>query len=138
MTQHQQPDRQEFRQVTPYLPSCFHCDPDHVHPCHWSLHRSVAPNQVIVGGYVQDSMTFRALSSQAQCELCAANPAVLEFDILSDRESSRQRDCCCPTCARNLLDALSQIKPQFPKRNSAQSRPVMAFDQLMTKRYQGM
>ncbi|MGO9981501.1 MAG: hypothetical protein ACLPH5_20065, partial [Candidatus Sulfotelmatobacter sp.] len=25
-----------------------------------------------------------------------------------------------------------------PKRNSAQSRPVMAFDQLMTKRYQGM
>jgi hypothetical protein len=63
---------------------------------------------------VQDSMTFRALTSPAQGELGSANRAVLEFDILSAFESSRQRGCCCPTCAHNLLEALAPINPQSP------------------------
>jgi len=59
-------------------------------------------------------MTFRVLTSPAQCELCSANPAVLEFDILSALEGSRQQGCCCRTCAHNLLEALTQIKPHSP------------------------
>ncbi|MFZ0939251.1 MAG: hypothetical protein WAN63_07470 [Candidatus Sulfotelmatobacter sp.] len=42
------------------------------------------------------------------------NPAVLEFSILSDQGNSRQQGSCCNLCARNLLDALSKIKPQSP------------------------
>jgi hypothetical protein len=58
-----------------------------------------------------DSMTFRARCEESYCELCSARPAVLEFDIRCDQENSRQQGSCCTMCARNLLDALSRIKP---------------------------
>ncbi len=63
---------------------------------------------------MQDLMTFQATRSQRQCDLCSMNPAVLEFSILSDQGNSRQQGSCCNLCARNLLDALSKIKPQSP------------------------
>ena len=60
---------------------------------------------------MKDSMTFRMRSGQAQCELCSLNPAVVDFEILCDPENSRQQGACCETCARNLLNALLQVKP---------------------------
>ena len=35
-------------------------------------------------------MTFRALNSQANCDLCSVNLAVLHFDVLSNQDRSRQ------------------------------------------------
>jgi hypothetical protein len=58
-------------------------------------------------GRVQDSMTFRALQRRSPCELWAAQPAVFEFETLSHNEPPGSR------CARNLLDALSQIGPHW-------------------------
>lgn len=60
---------------------------------------------------MDDSMTFRARRKEVQCELCSAHPAVFEFDIQCDEEKSRQKGSCCTLCARNLLDALAQIRP---------------------------
>jgi hypothetical protein len=60
-------------------------------------------------------MTFRALSSQANCELCSVNLAVLQFDILSDEERSRQQGACCTACAFNILAALAGVKQQPPE-----------------------
>ena len=42
-----------------------------------------------------DLMTFRPWDGHAQCELCSANPAMLEFDIQCDQENSRQQGFCC-------------------------------------------
>jgi protein-arginine kinase activator protein McsA len=57
-----------------------------------------------------DSMTFRVSEKQSLCNLCSANPAVVDFDITSDPDNSRQQGACCETCARNLLDALLRMK----------------------------
>jgi hypothetical protein len=57
-------------------------------------------------------MTFRSLDSEAQCNLCSANLAVLEFDILSAQGTSRQQGACCTRCACNLVNALAGVKPQ--------------------------
>jgi protein-arginine kinase activator protein McsA len=67
---------------------------------------------------MRDSMTFRALNPGSQCELCAANPAVLEFDVLTDQERSRHRGFCCVRCASSILQALAQIKPQSSQQSS--------------------
>ena len=64
---------------------------------------------------VQDSMTFRALDSQTNCQLCSVNLAVLQFDILSDQEKSRQQGACCTTCAFNILASLAGVKKQPPE-----------------------
>jgi hypothetical protein len=60
-------------------------------------------------------MTFRAFSSHANCELCSVNLAVLQFEILSDQERSRQHGTCCTECAFNILAALAGVKPQPPE-----------------------
>jgi len=74
----------------------------------------LAVRLAIVGGHVRDSMTFRAFTSEVQirCKLCSANAAVLEFDILSADESSRQQGACCTACAANILGALAGVKPR--------------------------
>jgi hypothetical protein len=60
-------------------------------------------------------MTFRAPNSQANCELCSVHLAVLQFDILSDQERSRQQGGCCTTSACNILTALAAVKQQRPE-----------------------
>jgi protein-arginine kinase activator protein McsA len=64
-------------------------------------------------------MTFRSLASQGQCQLCSANPAVLEFEILTDQEHSRQQGSCCERCACNILQALAGVNPQDSKEKIA-------------------
>ena len=68
-----------------------------------------------MGQSVPDSMTFRALNSQTNCQLCSVNLAVLQFDVLSDQERSRQRGACCTTCACNILAALAGVRQQPPE-----------------------
>jgi hypothetical protein len=72
--------------------------------------------KLIVGVFMRDSMTFRALDSQSHCQLCSVSPAVLEFDILTDQEHSRQQGLCCARCACNVLRALAAVNPQSAKK----------------------
>jgi hypothetical protein len=57
-----------------------------------------------------DLMSFRARDGQMQCELCKSKLAAFDYEILCDREKSKQKGCCCSTCAHNLLEALGQVK----------------------------
>jgi hypothetical protein len=71
--------------------------------------------QLLMGTLRAGLNDFRALNSQANCDLCSINPAVLQFDVLSDQDRSRQQGACCTGCAFNILAALSKVKPQSPK-----------------------
>ena len=64
-----------------------------------------------------DSMTFRAREAQTRCDLCAAHPAIFDFEIRCSREKTLQHGACCSTCANNLLNALANLAREEEKPN---------------------
>ena len=112
---HRRPDRLEFRQSLLFailtflvIVITYILGPSHGVQLPLSV-------KFIMGAFMQDSMTFRALTSQSHCQLCSVSPAVLEFDILTDQEHSRQHGLCCARCACNVLQALAGVHPQSAK-----------------------